>query len=151
MQQCGDLRVLVACFSSDNPVLMQASVELQNCCASTAISLMPWHQTKHSASLLDRVQQLWRQSDLPVPRAASLSAAGLITAKSSDLLLDARHSLDGLVNNSSLPLSANDLPPHTFKSLINPNEIQICHRSDGQAWVLGAGTYGMVSHKVPYM
>jgi len=129
MQQCGDLRVLVACFSSDNPVLMQASVELQNCCTSTAISLMPWHQTKHSASLLDRVQQLWRQSDLP----------------------DARQSLDGLVNNSSLPLSANDLPPHTFKSLINPNEIQICHRSDGQAWVLGAGTYGMVSHKVPYM
>jgi len=138
-------------LSSENPALLQASVELQNCCTSTAISLTPWHQNKHSASLLDHVKQLWRQSDLPVQRAASLSAAGLITAKSSDLLLDSQHSLDGLVNDSSLPLSANNLAPHTFTSLIDPSEIQICHRPDGQAWVLGAGTYGTVSHKVHYL
>lgn len=81
----------------------------------------------------------------------ALSAAGLITAKSSDLLLDPQHSLDGRVNDSSLPLSANNLPPHTFTSLIDPSEIQVCLRPDGQAWVLGAGTYGTVSHKVHYL
>ncbi|KAL0018385.1 hypothetical protein WJX77_000988 [Trebouxia sp. C0004] len=122
----------------------QASLELQNCCTTTAVSLTPWHQNKNSASLLDHVQQLWRQSDQPIQRATSQSAAGLITAKSADLLLDARHSLEGLVNNNSLPWSANNLPLRTSKSLINPSEIQICFRPDGQAWVLGAGTYGTV-------
>ncbi len=151
MLQQAYLGVLVACLCVDSPVCMQASVELHNFCSSTATSLTPWHQNKHSASLFDHVHQLWRQSDLPVQRATALSAAGLTTAKSSDLLLDPQHSLDGPVNDSSLPLSANNLPPHTFTSLIDPSEIQICLRPDGQAWVLGAGTYGTVSHKMHYL
>lgn len=148
---CGRLRVLVAWMCHDNPVHMQVSVELGDCCTSTAISLTPWQQNKHAASLLDHVHRLWRQSDQPVQRATFQSAAGLINATSSDLLLDARHSLEGLVNNSSLPLAAMDSLPYTFKSLINSSEIQVCFRPDGQAWVLGAGAYGTVSHKVHHM
>ncbi|DBB13340.1 TPA: hypothetical protein ACH3X3_005075 [Trebouxia sp. C0006] len=74
----------------------------------------------------------------------SLSAAGLITAKSSDLLLDSKHTLDSRVNDSSLPLSTNNLSPYTFTLLIDPSKIRICLRPDGQALVLGAGTYGTV-------
>ena len=121
-------------------------MELQHYRSQTDFTSTPRQQGRWSGSLLTQLRASLARLDVPLQRTAS--TAGLMTAASSELLPDAGAVATGPSHRGRRLLSVPDgLPLQAVASLIRPEEIEICQRDDGHDWVLGAGTYGVVSAK----
>ena len=65
------------------------------------------------------------------------------------------HACCCLQKKSAVPTMSEDTEPKEPEklvraSIINPNDIQVCKRANGEDWLLGMGSYGMVSGQPPY-
>ena len=139
------------CLSDTYHMPMQNQVELQcqHSISQTDSSGTVNQQSKHSSSLLHQLKATLTGDKSSLSRTASLSTTGLMTTTASDSLSDSLEAPFGVPQ--SIVTRQAGLPPHTSASHINPDDIQLCRRPNGEHWVLGAGTFGVVSFQLTCM